>query len=138
MRNILSVCRNFYSHFISFVVSFLLPPALISVLRLTVVYGHPGHVNSIRPKNLQNIDIFYSTTEFDPTSIPPTLDPRPPPPPSLPPIPLLPPNLLFSVVVGQVKCMDQFEMIRRLDENDAINIFIGDAIKALWTDPGIK
>ena len=32
--------------------------------------------------------------------------------------------------------MDQFELIRRLDENDAINIFIGEAIKALWTDPG--
>ena len=29
-------------------------------------------------------------------------------------------------------------MIRGLDENDAINITIGDAIKALWTDPGIK
>ena len=27
-------------------------------------------------------------------------------------------------------------MIRRLDENDPINITIGDAIKALWTDPG--
>ena len=27
-------------------------------------------------------------------------------------------------------------MIRGLDENDAINITIGDAIKALWTDPG--
>ena len=29
-------------------------------------------------------------------------------------------------------------MIRGLDENDAINITIGDAIKALWTDPGIN
>ena len=29
-------------------------------------------------------------------------------------------------------------MIRGLDENDAINITIGDAIKALWTDPGRK
>lgn len=27
-------------------------------------------------------------------------------------------------------------MIRGLDENDAINITVGDAIKALWTDPG--
>ena len=27
-------------------------------------------------------------------------------------------------------------MIRRLDENDPINISVGDAIKALWTDPG--
>ena len=27
-------------------------------------------------------------------------------------------------------------MIRSLDENDVINIAIGDAIKAVWTDPG--
>ena len=39
-------------------------------------------------------------------------------------------------IIGQIKCKDQFEMIRGLDENDAINITIGDAIKALWTDPG--
>ena len=41
-----------------------------------------------------------------------------------------------TITSGQIKCKEQFEMIRGLDENDAINITIGDAIKALWTDPG--
>lgn len=39
-------------------------------------------------------------------------------------------------IIGQIKCKEQFEMIRSLDENDVINIAIGDAIKAVWTDPG--
>lgn len=40
-------------------------------------------------------------------------------------------------LVNQVECKDQFDLIRTLDENEAINVEIGDAVKALWTDPGI-
>jgi hypothetical protein len=45
---------------------------------------------------------------------------------------------LLYLITDKVICRDQFEMIRRLDENDPINITIGDAIKALWSDPGEK
>lgn len=41
-------------------------------------------------------------------------------------------------LIGAIQCKAEFDMIRSLDENDAINITIGDAIKALWTDPGMK
>ena len=37
-----------------------------------------------------------------------------------------------------MRCKDQFDIIRQTDENDIIDITIGDAIKALWTDPGKK
>ena len=48
-----------------------------------------------------------------------------------------PSNIIFlNLLTGQIKCKEQFEMIRGLDENDVINIAIGDAIKAVWTDPG--
>jgi GTPase SAR1 family protein len=41
-------------------------------------------------------------------------------------------------MVGLVKATAEFNMVRALDENDAINVTIGNAIQALWTDPGIK
>jgi GTPase SAR1 family protein len=41
-------------------------------------------------------------------------------------------------LVGQIRCKEQFDMIRAMDENDPINITVGDAIKALWSDPGIQ
>lgn len=41
-------------------------------------------------------------------------------------------------MVGLIKATAEFNMVRALDENDAINITIGNAIQALWTDPGIK
>ena len=48
-----------------------------------------------------------------------------------------PSSIIFlNLLTGQIKCKEQFEMIRSLDENDVINIAIGDAIKAVWTDPG--
>ena len=41
-------------------------------------------------------------------------------------------------LTAKVRCKDQFDIIRQMDENDVINITVGDAIKALWTDPGIS
>ena len=41
-------------------------------------------------------------------------------------------------LVGQIKATAEFEMIRNMDENDAINVTIGTAIATLWTDPGMK
>lgn len=41
-------------------------------------------------------------------------------------------------LVGQVEAKDELEMIKGLDENDVINVTVGNAIKALWNDPGIK
>lgn len=38
----------------------------------------------------------------------------------------------------QVKATEAMEMIKNCDENDVINETLGDAIKALWNDPGIK
>lgn len=45
---------------------------------------------------------------------------------------------VVTTLVSQVQAKAQFELIRSLDENEIINIEIGDAIKALWTDPGIQ
>jgi GTPase SAR1 family protein len=42
-------------------------------------------------------------------------------------------NMLSSVVAK-----DAFELVKALDENDTITVKIGDAIKALWNDPGIQ
>ena len=39
---------------------------------------------------------------------------------------------------SQIKAKKEFELIRKLDENDAITVPIGDAIKALWTDTGMQ
>jgi GTPase SAR1 family protein len=41
-------------------------------------------------------------------------------------------------LVGQIRATQEFTMVRALDENDAINITIGNAIQTLWADPGIK
>ena len=41
-------------------------------------------------------------------------------------------------MVGQIRATAEFNMVRALDENDAINVTIGNAIQALWTDPGIR
>lgn len=40
-------------------------------------------------------------------------------------------------LVSQVKATQEFELIKSIDENEAINVHIGNAIKALWNDPGI-
>jgi len=41
-------------------------------------------------------------------------------------------------LVSQIRAKEAFDMVRSLDENDSINVAIGDAIKALWNDPGIQ
>jgi hypothetical protein len=41
-------------------------------------------------------------------------------------------------LVGQVVAKDEFNLIRNTDENGQINVTIGNAVKALWADPGIQ
>eukprot|EP01032_Pedospumella_encystans_P009568 gene9568-11251_t len=41
-------------------------------------------------------------------------------------------------MVGQVIAKAEFEIIKNIDENEAITIVVGNAIKALWNDPGIQ
>jgi GTPase SAR1 family protein len=41
-------------------------------------------------------------------------------------------------MVDQVQAKAEFEMLQNIDENDAITVPIGNAIKALWNDPGIR
>lgn len=41
-------------------------------------------------------------------------------------------------LVTQVQAKSQFDFIRSLDENETINVEVGDAVKALWTDPGMQ
>lgn len=41
-------------------------------------------------------------------------------------------------LASQVQAKEEFELIKGLDENDVINVRIGDAIDALWKDPGIQ
>lgn len=41
-------------------------------------------------------------------------------------------------LVGQIKAQTEFEMIRNMDENDAISVAIGTAISELWKDPGMR
>jgi len=41
-------------------------------------------------------------------------------------------------LLAQVEAKAEFDMIRALDENEAINVSVGDAIRILWADPGIK
>lgn len=41
-------------------------------------------------------------------------------------------------MVGQVNAKADFELIKNIDENEAITISVGNAIKALWNDPGIQ
>lgn len=50
---------------------------------------------------------------------------------------LLDQTVAFNMV-GQVQAKDAFDLVKGLDENDPINVRVGDAIKALWTDPGIQ
>lgn len=38
----------------------------------------------------------------------------------------------------QIKATSDFELIQSLDENDVISIPVGNAIKNLWSDPGMK
>ncbi len=40
-------------------------------------------------------------------------------------------------LVELVQAKEAYELIKGMDENDAINVHVGDAIKALWHDPGI-
>lgn len=41
-------------------------------------------------------------------------------------------------LVSAVQAKEAFELVKGLDENDVINVRVGDAVKALWNDPGIK
>jgi GTPase SAR1 family protein len=41
-------------------------------------------------------------------------------------------------MVDGIKAKNEFNQIRGIDENEVINVSIGDAIKALWADPGIQ
>jgi GTPase SAR1 family protein len=41
-------------------------------------------------------------------------------------------------LVDQVEAKVEFELLKSIDENDAITLAVGNAIKALWHDPGIK
>lgn len=40
-------------------------------------------------------------------------------------------------LVGQIEAKEEYDLIKGLDENDLINVNIGNAINALWHDPGI-
>jgi GTPase SAR1 family protein len=39
---------------------------------------------------------------------------------------------------SQVVAKASLDLIRKMNENEAINVAVGDAIKELWTDPGVK
>eukprot|EP01042_Synura_sphagnicola_P008638 gene8638-11074_t len=41
-------------------------------------------------------------------------------------------------MVGGVQAKDAFEMIKNIDESETIDIRVGDAVKALWQDPGMQ
>lgn len=41
-------------------------------------------------------------------------------------------------LAAEVKAKDELDMIKNLDENDPINVPIGNAIKKLWADPGMQ
>jgi len=41
-------------------------------------------------------------------------------------------------MTGEIVAKEQFQMIRDIDENQPINVTIGDAIKTLWLDPAIQ
>lgn len=41
-------------------------------------------------------------------------------------------------MVNQIVAKEEMEVVRALDENDLINVRVGDCIEALWADPGIK
>lgn len=39
---------------------------------------------------------------------------------------------------SQVQAKEEFKLIRSIDENETINVAVGDAVKALWKDPAIQ
>ena len=41
-------------------------------------------------------------------------------------------------LVNQVQCNEELEMISGIDDSENITVTIGDALKKLWNDPGIK
>jgi len=41
-------------------------------------------------------------------------------------------------LVDQIAAKSSLEMIRKMNENEPINVTVGDAIKELWNDPGMK
>jgi GTPase SAR1 family protein len=41
-------------------------------------------------------------------------------------------------LLSQVHAMNEFDLIRNLDENSSIDLEVGNAIKCLWEDPGIQ
>lgn len=41
-------------------------------------------------------------------------------------------------MVGEIVAKDAFDLVKSLDESDSIDVRVGDAIKALWTDPGMQ
>ena len=40
--------------------------------------------------------------------------------------------------MSQIKAIEEFELIRSLDENDTITVPVGNALRNLWMDPGMK
>jgi GTPase SAR1 family protein len=40
-------------------------------------------------------------------------------------------------MVNEVQAKDAFELIKNIDESETIDIRVGDAVKALWQDPGV-
>lgn len=45
--------------------------------------------------------------------------------------------VIFNLV-GQVESKEEFDLIRGIDENEVIDVKVGNAIKTLWKDPGIE
>lgn len=41
-------------------------------------------------------------------------------------------------LVDQIKAKEEFDLIKSIDENDPVNVMVGNAVKALWTDAGIQ
>lgn len=47
-------------------------------------------------------------------------------------------NAVNLNLVSNIVCTNEFELVKGLDDNDAITVIIGDAIGALWKDVGIQ
>jgi GTPase SAR1 family protein len=41
-------------------------------------------------------------------------------------------------MTNEIQAKEAFELIKNIDESEAIDIRVGDAIKSLWNDPGMK
>ena len=45
---------------------------------------------------------------------------------------------VLTNLIVQVVAKSELDYVKSLDENESVNVEVGDAIKALWTDPGIQ